>query len=156
MLFCPYLPKFSFMLCTDAYYLCKQRPGPALTEPGPPGSSHVITAHYLSTSLSPSLKQGRVGAESCGSRPELRLSWICGSGLGFQAERQSSCGLFGLFLCVCGCVCAGVCVFLDLFKPELILQRAAEMWDVWSACVYVGGAPERADFLFSFRLQHSS
>lgn len=47
-------------------------------------------------------------------------------------------------------VCAGVCVFLDAFKPELILQRAAEMWDVWSACVYVGGAPERADFCLFF------
>lgn len=27
-------------------------------------------------------------------------------------------------------VCAGVCLFLDFFKPELILQRAAEMCGV--------------------------
>lgn len=82
------------------------RPGPACPGPGPLESSHVTAAHYLSVSFDLPAQPGT--GQGWGRQLQLpgqpSLSQICDSGLAFQADRQSSRGLFKLFLCVCACV----------------------------------------------------
>lgn len=83
----------------------------------------MITAHYLSTSLlSPSPEQGRVGADSCGSLASSASLGSAALGSPSRLKGKAAVAYLSYFF-----VCAGVCLVLDLFKPELALQRAAEM-----------------------------
>lgn len=103
-----------------------------------------------------SREQGRVGADSCSSQanPASPRSVTLGSPSRLTGKAAVACSSYFF-------VCVRVYLFLDLFKREFSLQRAAEMWDVEcvQACVCVGGwvlQRELELYLFSFRPLHPS
>lgn len=123
--------------------------GPACPGPGPLESSHVTTTHCLSLSLSLDLRAdgnaagpGQTAGAPSPTRPLLDLLTL---GPSSRLKGKAPKARWNYFF-----VCVHVYFFLDFFKQEFSLQRAARTWDVERvhacllACVFRGCAPETA------------
>ena len=133
MLLCPYLPKFIlYFVLTRLFMQTVARP--CLYKAWSPWKQSCDQSPLLECfPLSLCWEQGRVGADSCGSRASAASPRS--AALGSSSRLKGKACLSYFFVCMC------MYLFFDIFNQELSLHRAVEMWDVWSVCVcvYVGG-----------------
>lgn len=151
MLFCPYLPKFIlYFVLTRLFMQTVARS--CLYKAWSPWKQSCDQSPLLECfPLSLCWEQGRVGADSCGSRASAASPRS--AALGSSSRLKGKAYLSYFFVCMC------MYLFFDIFNQELSLHRAVEMWDVWSVCVCVCRGMIQRElklYLFSFRSLHPS